>query len=224
MTGEPLRGAVRFKVGFESGFTLLEILIGLVLLSIMMTLLFGSIRMGAKVWDTGEKRAFEVDRRLIIQNFLRRHLTRARPVIDDFTDRDEPVFSFSGTQDSVQFVSLLPDSAGRGGMHLFKLAVEDSDAGKVLLVKLSAFYPSLDGVEQEIEDVRLINDIDTMALAYFGLDEGENSDDEASWQDDWEDRNDLPQLVKLTVRMKDGTEWPPLIVHPLISPLEQDAR
>ncbi|MCI0653896.1 MAG: prepilin-type cleavage/methylation domain-containing protein, partial [Methylococcaceae bacterium] len=101
---------------------MIEIMIGLVLLSMMMTLLFGSIRIGAQAWDSGEKRAAEIDTMLVVQNFLRQHLSAARPVFDDFSNvGDKPVFSFSGTEDSIQFVSNLPNSARLGGLHQFNL-------------------------------------------------------------------------------------------------------
>lgn len=214
----------------QKGFTLLEILIATAILGIMMVLLFGSISLGARVWDAGEKRAAKVDKILIIHNFIREHLSRARPVIDDFSEDQEeegPVFAFSGTEETLRFVSILPTSAGRGGMYQFTLeAVEDEHGeGKVLMAQLRAFYPSLDDVELKIEDVRLLDEISGIELAYFGIDQefGEDEEDR-EWLDEWEDKSIMPQLVKLIIHPLDGIRWPPLIVNPRIELLEQANR
>jgi general secretion pathway protein J len=200
------------------GFTLLEILIGTTLLGVMMLLLFSSIRMGARVWDAGESRASEVDQVLIIQSFLRDQLTRSRPVFDDFTE-DETEFSFSGTEDSLEFVSMLPSSAGRGGMHFYKLKVDKKNGVKHLMLELKPFYPVLEGEESKIEDVRLLSDVEAIELSYFGVDPDfgdEDDEDEWQWYDEWKDRDAMPQLVKLVVVMQDEKRWPPLVVRPRI--------
>ncbi|MCI0654893.1 MAG: prepilin-type N-terminal cleavage/methylation domain-containing protein [Methylococcaceae bacterium] len=209
-----------FLPGTQNGFTLVEILIGLVLLSIMMTLLFGSIRMGARVWNAGEDRAAEIDRMLIVQNFLRQRLITARPVMDDFSG-DEAFFSFSGTRDSIRFVSDLPSSAKRGGLHQFDLElVEEEDSG-VLVAKLKAFYPTLNGTDATIEDVRLVSGVETISFSYFGPDDFGLDTSDARWMDDWEDKIFMPTLIKLVIRMKDGGEWPPLIVSPKLVSFDQ---
>lgn len=199
----------------QRGFTLLEILIGMVLLSLMMTMLFGSISMGARIWDSGEKRAADLDRMLIVQNFLRQQLTVARPVFDDFSS-DETVFSFSGTENSIQFVSDLPSSARRGGIHQFNLELEKENDSNVLYARLKIFYPLLDGVDAEIEDVRLLNDIDSLEVSYFGLEDSEDEIGENEWVDEWQEKDYMPILVQMVIRTKDGTYWPPLIVNPKI--------
>lgn len=217
------RGGPDIRRVRETGFTLLEILIGLSLLAVMMTLLFGTVRMGARVWDKGEARAADIDRTLIIQNFLRQHLTRARPVHDDFSEPDEPVFAFSGTEETLRFVSLLPDSAGRGGMHQFELAVEELDDDSVMVLKLTPFYPPLEGAEVPIEDVRLLRGVDRIEIAYFGIDEESDEAEDADWQDSWEEKEFMPELVRVVIYLKNGKQWPPLIVRPVITEVEQDS-
>ncbi|MGH8559032.1 MAG: prepilin-type N-terminal cleavage/methylation domain-containing protein [Methylococcales bacterium] len=206
--------------GAEHGFTLIEIMIGLVLLSIMMTLLFGSIRMGARAWDGGEKRAAEIDTMLVVENFLRKHLSTARPVFDDFSNSDEPVFSFSGTDDSIQFVSNLPSSARLGGFHQFNLELVKEGDSLVLVAKLKPFYPALNGDYVSIEDVRLIGGVDSLEWSYYESDKIDPS--EGRWTDAWVDKNSMPVLIQLIVRMKNGGEWPAMIVNPKLVSNQQD--
>ncbi len=200
----------------QQGFTLLEILIGISLLGVMMVMLFSSIRMGARVWDAGETRVSEFDQILIIQNFLRDQLVRARPVFDDFSD-EENEFAFNGTANSLRFVSMLPASAGRGGLHLYELLIEENNGEKNLILKLKPFYPIFDEEESKIEDIRLLNRVDTIELSYFGVDpEFSTNDDEGEWHDEWKEQDQMPQLVKLIIVAEGGKRWPPLVVGPRI--------
>ena len=202
------------------GFTLIEILIGLVLLSIMLSLLFGSIRMGARIWEAGETRAAELDRMLIVHNFLRRQLTTIRPLLDDLNNEDAN-FSFSGTAESLQFVSDLPSSAHRKGLHLFNLELAEDNDSQVLVAKLKAFFPTLDGAEASIEDVRLLSGVDSVAYSYFGVEEFDQKPADGRWMEDWQDKEFLPFLIKIVIHLKNGRDWPALLVEPKLSASEE---
>ena len=61
----------------NTGFTLIEVLIAMSLLSIMMLLLFSSMRVSVRNWDAGEKRINKVSDAATAHNFFRRHLAIA---------------------------------------------------------------------------------------------------------------------------------------------------
>lgn len=206
-----LRGHIRIRS--EAGFTLLEILIGMALLSIMMTLLFGTIRMGVRIWDSGEKRGAEVDQMLTIHNFLRHHISAARPVFDNFSSKDK-VFSFSGTGHSIEFVSELPFSSLQGGIHHFRLEVVEAEKSSELIARIRRFYPSLNNNENAIEDVRLLPGIDSFKLSYYGTDEAKSETSNASWKEEWQNKDFMPLLVRIVIQMQDGRYWPPIVVSP----------
>jgi general secretion pathway protein J len=201
------------RISPQAGFTLLETLIGMALLSIMMTLLFGTIRMGARIWDSGEKRGAEVDRMLIVHSFLRHHISAARPVFDDFSSKDK-VFSFSGTGHSIEFVSELPFSSLQGGIHHFRLEVVEAEESSGLVARIRRFYPSLNDNENAIEDVRLLPDIDSFKLNYYGTDEAKSEASSANWKENWQNKDFMPLLVRIMIRMQDGRYWPPIVVSP----------
>ena len=68
----------------NAGFTLIEVLIGMSLLSIMMLLLFSSLRISVRNWDAGENRIVQVSETAAVQNFFQRYLTTVRPLEDEF--------------------------------------------------------------------------------------------------------------------------------------------
>lgn len=73
-----------------NGFTLIEMLIAITLLGVMVTLLFGSLRIAAQSWHSGETKIDQVNRKAVVYQFFKHHLGSARP-LPEFTaaDRDE---------------------------------------------------------------------------------------------------------------------------------------
>ena len=60
------------------GFTLLELLVAITLLGLLMAALLGGLRLGARVWETGEDRLDASARIQVVQDFLRQRLAEAR--------------------------------------------------------------------------------------------------------------------------------------------------
>ena len=194
----------------NDGFTLIEILIGMALLSIIMMLLFSVFRVGVRSWDSGEKKATETNQQLIVQSFIRSQLARTRPLYDNFDDDNiegEPVFSFAGTESSVQFVSAFQ---AREGLRKFSFFFDPRGEGS-LKVSVDPFFATFD---QDIghEELTLIEPVDLLTISYFGQ---ETAEDDPEWSDSWEDRRALPLLVKFEIQLsRDETQqWPPLIVR-----------
>ncbi len=200
------------KLVSYKGFTLIEMLIAISLLGIMMTLLFGAFRIGVRSWDAGERRSAQTSHMLIVQDFLRRHLSATRPLMDDFTD-DDPFFSFIGTENELRFVSALPAHGGRGGLFQFMLKLEDEGRGQTTLkIALQPFFPPFDDTDdaERIEDIVLLENVEKFELTYYGKDQ---LGDDPDWYDQWEEKNELPQLVKLDMQLTEQEPWPPIIVH-----------
>src|SRR5579864_2460479 len=65
----------------DAGFTLLELLISLTLLAVLSAILFGGLRFGTRAWERSEVMASETDEIAIAQNFLRRQLSDAYPLL-----------------------------------------------------------------------------------------------------------------------------------------------
>jgi general secretion pathway protein J len=186
------------------GFTLIEVLLAMTLLSVMMTLLFVSLKICAESWEKGEKKIFEVSETAGVVNFFQRHLVMAKPLWNDFTE-EERRFSFQGDQQFLQFVSSFPASAGRAGLQLFTVQLVSENRQNAIKVTITPFYPVAEGDEWLTEEETLIKGVAGFSLAYFGPEEGET---ESSWLDQWRERDQLPKLVRIKIDLENGVFWP----------------
>lgn len=201
------------------GFTLIEVLIAMLLLSIMMLLLFSSLRISARNWDAGENRMDQVSQIAAVQNFFQRHLSTARPESSEVSP-GRYVFGFQGERNKLQFVSALPASAARQGVQKFTLMVRENDGQKNLLVGVEPFYPAAFPEQWKKEEVILIKGISELKLSYFGALLNEK---QASWHNKWQDQKTLPLLIKIALQFDNSMLWPVMQVAPRINSLAAPA-
>jgi general secretion pathway protein J len=202
-----------------AGFTLLELLVAITLLGMLMAVLFGGLRLGARVWETGEARLDASSRVQIVQDFLRQRITETLPLATVLRNDDgssEPLFR--GEIDALRFATILPEHLGTG-LYLMELAIADAedDRGRNLVLRwrpldLSGALPD---AAAEPEERILLEGIETLDLAYFGsLDPSLPP----QWWPQWRAQNAFPGLVRVAVRFApdDPRDWPELIAHPTV--------
>ncbi|MDP1664718.1 MAG: prepilin-type N-terminal cleavage/methylation domain-containing protein [Methylobacter sp.] len=227
---------------YATGFTLIEVLIAMTLLSIMVVLLFSSLGICAQSWEQGENKIAEVNEVAVVSNFFQRHLSSATPLWDDFTDGDDAdvssqsgtgaaigrddgnaaaagnkdkTFSFQGKKESLQFVSVFPASVGRAGMQLFSIQLQKQDKEQVIKVTLTPFFPVTEGEEWNQEEVILLRHVSDFELAYFGATDDADDAGNAgknSWQKEWLEKDVQPKLVKINISTTNGVFWPEMII------------
>lgn len=192
----------------HQGFTLIEVLIAMTLLSIMVVLLFGSLKICAESWEKGEKKITEVNDVAAVINFFQRHLAVAKPLWNDF-NKEEKVFSFQGNNQSLQFVSSFPASAGRAGLQLFSVELLNENREKSIKVTLIPFYPVAEGQEWLKEDAILIKRVKDFSLAYFGSDDEQT---DPRWLNEWLQKDRQPALVKIKIDLENEQFWPEMVI------------
>jgi general secretion pathway protein J len=193
------------------GFTLIEVLIAMTLLSIMMVLLFGSMKICAESWEKGENKIAEVNNVAAVVNFFQRHLVQAEPLWNDFSNEEkngEKLFSFQGRPQAFQFVSAFPASAGRAGLQLISVALDKDRGEQVLKVTLTPFFPIGEGGEWFKEEEILLRSVSFFSLTYFGSEDGQA---ESRWLDEWIEKDRQPQLVKINIGLENEMYWPEMI-------------
>lgn len=199
--------------GIQKGFTLLELLIGMVLLGMILTLLFGGLRLGARSWDSGDKRADDSAQLRAIHGFMRRELSQAFPL--RWKNEADTRLAFAGASDALKFVAPLPVQVSGGGLYLLGLGLENGEEGQRLIMKRALTNPEakdFSSLEQGEKSV-LVDHIEKMRISYFGATTPES---EPGWQEKWDDPQRLPLLVRIQVELSDGRGWPDLVASLLV--------
>lgn len=198
----------------QAGFTLLEVLIATVLLSIMMALLLGGMRIGADSWEQGERVSERGTRLLVTENFLRAHLTNLKPLFEQQTKNGAfagmPKLVFKGQEDLLEYAGILPPQV-KGGLYIFTLHHETEGERSDLKLSLRPFSSDMEGQDAEvIEDVLVLEELESLKITYLKRTPGS---DQVQWMEDWTD-NVLPSLIRLDIRLRGEPPWPSIYVAP----------
>lgn len=208
------RNSAAHRRGRQDGFTLLEILVAMTLLGLVMVMIFGGLRLGARVWEAGDERAEARARIEIVQRFLRTYVNQAHPLMQADQDTNQQV-AFVGHRDGVEFATLMPPHLSAGGFNHLAVSTADDGAGtgRNLVVRFALLKRDDDNSAvlagaEEAEPTVLLDRITAAEFSYYGA---HNKDDEPEWSDRWEGEL-LPLLVRLRVRFADGDgrTWPEL--------------
>lgn len=193
------------------GFTLVEVVVALALLSLVMLVLGASIRsMGASA-ERIDSRTGGMDEMRVATSFLREIVGRAA------AQRAEPPATgllFSGAADGMSWVGVMPPRFGPAGRHFFRLDVERADDGSSGLVL--RFLP-WNWEQKALPDWSraqarvLVRNVTSATLAYegSGMNEG--------WLSAWPaEEKRLPPRMRLLLSVA-NVEWPPVVmaIHPL---------
>jgi general secretion pathway protein J len=197
----------------SAGFTLIEMMIGLVLLSIMLTVLFSSLRLGATSWDTAERKLARVAEREAALRIIERQLQLSMPILHA-PDGELAKLAFLGEADRLTWVSPLPAHRG-GGVQRMTLAEGQSARGSGLVLSYRLFHPDSlsEPDEQAQESVLLLEGVTGLRVTYLG--EGPEDPDSPEWYEQWDDAERLPQLIRLEIETAArGDEDLTLVVEP----------
>ncbi len=178
------------------------------LLSVMVALLFGTLKISADSWESGEKKITDVNEIAVVYNFFQRHLVDSKPLLDDFTEPGVSALAFQGDVQSLRFVSHFPASAERAGAQLFTVKYQDEVEPASLVVGISPFYPLVEGVQRPKEEVTLIKGVSRFELAYFGE---SPETGQIAWQDHWHGQETLPKMVRVKISLAKGGFWPAMV-------------
>jgi general secretion pathway protein J len=197
----------------EAGFSLVEVLVALVLLGLLSTALFSSVRFGVTAWQRGGERSDQVHTSILVQDLLRRLIGQAYPLmLADGTGAGR--VDFAGSATSLDFLAPVPVALASGGRARFNLAIERRGDGSDLVLTSRPELAAADAAG--LSRKTLLARIETADFAYFGASQSQSV---AQWRENWNGELTLPALVRVRVSFarSDPRLWPDLTIAPRIT-------
>jgi prepilin-type N-terminal cleavage/methylation domain-containing protein len=109
------------------GFTLLELMVALILLSFVFLLLTSGLQFGTKLWSVGQEEPSNISEVVNVQQLLRRVLSGARPVMIEATPNERRHVLFAGNDGSIRFIAPMPAHLGVRGFYEVAIYLTESD-------------------------------------------------------------------------------------------------
>lgn len=208
------------RANTQSGMTLIELVVALGLLALLVGSLAAALGVSARGSVAIETRAEHGEALRVAQQTLRRYLTQARPVRTLVGQREQAVFA--GEAEAVGFVGVMPPWPSGGGLYRVLLSVQDTDAGRALVLTRQVTVGEAASFEfgTAADQAVIISGISALRWSYYGLDP---SGRQGAWRASWRGERDLPRLVRLEIVFADpaAPAWPPMVVA---LPLDQGPR
>jgi general secretion pathway protein J len=190
-----------------TGFTLLEVLGALVLLSLLLLGVYSGVRSATHTVQAGTQKIADLDEVRSAQMFLRRELEQAmaQPIARD--DNGNNIY-FIGSSNEMRFVAPMPDYLGVSGPQIIDLKlVSNGDKGKQLVAALAVLPPDGSKPKPLGDPQVLVDGVDDGSFSYRGMNgQGQATD----WQGDWNDIGNMPNIVSIKLTLQHGREWPQL--------------
>lgn len=192
------------------GFTLVELLVAIMILTLFMTASMGAVRVASRSWAAGQERADRSEEMRSIAGFLRRQFAHA-PVLRIGEGEDERI-AFIADGQHMRFVAPAPQYAHGPGLITYHLDVDAIDDKAALTLTYAPFDPGAERFDQPLDGERMVLalDFDDLHFEYFGA---ETEREIAAWRESWShDADFYPDAVRIRSRAKGTTRgWPDLV-------------
>lgn len=192
------------------GFTLVEMLVALSVAALLVTLVYGGVRVAHRAVHATDALIEDNEIMRISWQFLHGALSRAR-LARQMNNRDD-LTGFAGDSRSLRFVADMPPYLGIGGPTLIMLGTDQVDGAPRLLVTRQRFDYKQEMADNAAEEAVLLDRLGSLEIAYFGQTRDETT---PQWHTEWAEKSHLPNLVSIRVRPLDAPAWPVLIARPL---------
>jgi len=195
-----------------NGFTLVELLVSIAILSLTATLLLSGVTTASVLArDTGRD-AHALDEVAAAQTILRNRISLLRPV--KRLDLSQPLMDVSGNERVFEFYSVPASGSREGGVHKYRLML--TSPGDLVLYHMPELTDRVDPRALSVvgwKPITLVDGASTLSISYFGA---TPADPQRKWRSFWRDNAAAPELVRVRVGFaaSDPRAWPELVVRP----------
>jgi len=197
--------------GHAAGFTLVELLLAITLMSILLGLTYSGLREATRSAERGEIILAAGGSVRATHQFVRRQLNQMLPLAFALVDdRNETRIVFLGDARRIQYVAPMPGYLGSGGPQVQLLELVNGDDGSVLQISHALLQGYEESHLQDRDPVILLEGIESAEFEFLGRDE---EGQVTQWMPNWEQPDRLPVAVRLNLEFSKGTQvqWPELV-------------
>ncbi len=183
----------------RNGFTLLELLLAISLLSLITASIMGGVHLGRRSWETSRasEALDDVESATRAASTLLGKTFAVHPEPTDPTQTEPPPI-FLGAANGCRFVMLSEGGAQWGGLILTEIGVDSGPDGEQLAVWTKAYRPR-EGLSPARETMRktvVLEGLAGLQISYFGA---QRQDQAPAWSATWSSSQALPALVSIKV-------------------------
>lgn len=190
------------------GFTLIEVMVAVTLLSMLMVATIAAMRTLGNTRSSVERLTGRVDEIRVLSEFLRNTIGSAMPVprvgssTEAFTEGKSYGTYFAGDGNRLIWVAPLVAGADMGGVFILYLTLVDD----TLELRWLPYQSEVQAVDWSVVEPRkLLQSVEEFQVGYlaaYGQD----------WLDAWEGSQNNPVAVRINIRSA-GKYWPELVIR-----------
>lgn len=190
----------------RAGFTLIEMLVALVLLSFVMLGLSSALRAFAQTETRIDQRIQRSETQRTLAAFLREIISWVPRLSMPGKDGAKPRMPLLGSANELAWIGTMPPRHGIGGLHYLHLALERRDHGMSLVLRYQPIGEKLVWPDwTTTESIDLAENLGELKFQYFG-------EEKDGWGTAWSSEDKLPSLVRINIAAE-GSEFPDLTLR-----------
>ena len=216
---QPPSSQPSLRARLAKGFTLVEVLVVMALLSMVMLAMGSALRTVAQTEDRINARLLRADEIRVANEFLRSVLGRvvAQKTLKPVAAGENP-FVFAGAAQELTWIGIMPARFGVGGRYLFQLGIERRNDGGALVLRFlpwSASDANIDWAQSQTHV--LVRGVAAFNLQY----QDARAALSGTWFAQWAAPDGLPERVLINL-VTDAGAWPELVIAMRVLPAVDD--
>jgi len=191
----------------SAGFTLVELLLALTLMSMLLALAYGGLRAATRATDRGQNILEDSSRIRMAHQFVRKQLNQMSPLAFEQSEDGTERTVFIGEEGRIRYVAPMPGYLGFGGPQVQELEIVRGSEGLELVLS----HALLQGFEEELlyarDPIPLVDRIESARFSFLGLDE---TGELTGWTSVWDQPGALPKSIALEIEFVEDVyiKWP----------------
>ena len=204
--------------GTEDGFTLLELIVTLTILTIIVVLAFGAFRLGIKAWETGDERVDFFYRMKYLVDLMGKEISSIHPYYFQQDNKNEDKkLAFQGQPNLISFISSTKSSdLSLPTDKLRKVSFYFEEDKKLLIMTeeiVQLYNPFSESSKKKIRSIILAKDISDLRFRYYILHNANRDiENDGEWVENFTsneknfNKENLPRAIEVTIAMQTEKE------------------